>query len=186
MNLTYWRSFLIFEKDLDTTSRFIEICEDNYKAYSAQLSHILMGSSAEFDVVAKLACKILDPTSQANGINSYHNVINNKLPELFDVEVNLPRFGISFKPLQNWKKDIPPIWWIAHNKVKHHRDTHYQCANLENALHAVGGLLMMVAKLVHLEEMANTGTTMPTSQVIGRLSGSSEFIELPSSWYFDW
>jgi hypothetical protein len=186
MNLTYWRSFLIFEQDLEASSRFIEICTDNYNTYSAQLSHIIMGSSAEFDVVAKLACRILDPTNQGSGINSYQSVFESKIPEIFDVEVSLPRFGISFKPLENWRSKEPPAWWTAHNKVKHHRDTHYQSANLKNALYAVGGLLIVVTKLIHLEEMATAGSTIPVCQVVGRLSGSSEFIELPSSWYFEW
>ncbi len=186
MSTTYWRSFLIFEKDLETASRFIEIHPDNYMTYSSQLSHLLMGACAEFDVVCKLVCKALDPTKNASSINQYYEIIKDKAPELLGVETTLPRFGISFKPMENWGQGSPPFWWTAHNKVKHHRDTDFKSANLKNVLYSIGGLLIIVAKQMHLDEIEKIGSVIPVSQVLGRLSGSSEFIELPSSWYYEW
>jgi hypothetical protein len=65
-----------------------------------------------------------------------------------NIKVLLPRHGIELIPWSAWSKHKGiPIWWNAYNKIKHQRNAEYHHANLQNALNAVGGLLIMVLYL---------------------------------------
>lgn len=50
---------------------------------------------------------------------------------------------------ENWGHDLNPSWWTAYNNVKHHRDSHFQDATLENTINAVAGLFIMIWYLHH-------------------------------------
>ncbi|MCQ8129390.1 hypothetical protein [Methylomonas rivi] len=186
MNFTHWRYFVLIEKDLEKTSRYIEICEDNYSTYSNQIAHSLMASASEFDVLAKSICEKLNPTGTHGSINQYFETINAFAPDVLGTEISLPRFGISFSPLGDWKKGEPPGWWTAYNKVKHHRDTEFKMANLCNLLGSIGSLLIICAKFYHLEKAAEIGSDIAVSSALSDLDGSVGLVQLPSNWYYEW
>lgn len=46
-----------------------------------------------------------------------------RLPELVDLQVRLPRYGLRFKPWEEWKGNTRnPERWDSYNKVKHERN----------------------------------------------------------------
>lgn len=142
---THLNYFSCLEDDLLQLSRWIEFSADNESAYSIELARLLMTAAAEVDVVAQALCKAIDKKRDASSINVYQAVLMNAVPMLAQAEVEMPRFGMTFKPWSNWgEKDNPPDWWQGNNKVKHHRAEHFRQANLKNVLNATAALLILL------------------------------------------
>jgi hypothetical protein len=157
---SHWNYLLAIEGDLERLSRFIEFDERNFDCFSIEISRVLLTSGAEVDVVCKQICKKLNPSSSADRIHAYQNEILASYPTIPDFKVLLPRYGLTLTPWSNWNLPTnPPNWWIAYNKIKHHRDAEYHQANLQNALNAVGGLFIMVLYLY--KEKAENGELWP-------------------------
>lgn len=138
----HWNYFLAIETDLIKTARFIEFCEDNLQTYSTELAHILISASSEVDVILREICRIVDVNKNANNINDYREVIQEYLPNMINEPIFIHRYGLEFVPWENWNDNESPDWWRCHNKVKHQRNKHFDMANLQNALNAVGALLI--------------------------------------------
>lgn len=145
---THWNYYLAIEQDLMKISRFIEFCEENEKTYSIELAHILLAATSEVDVLLKEICKPLGTDNDA-GIQDYRKALQ-KSEELWSKNflrerVIIPRYNMILNPWENWQNGgiHVPNWWSANNKVKHHRSTNYNLANLQNALNAVAGLLLV-------------------------------------------
>jgi hypothetical protein len=161
----HWNYLLAIEDDLERLSRFIEFDEKNFDCFSIEITRILLASGAEVDVVCKQICKKLNSNSSADGINQYRKEILAAYPAIPDFEVLLPRHGLRLKPWTIWNDpNRKPIWWDAYTKIKHHRDTEYDRANLKNALNAVGGLFVMVLYLY--KEKAELGELAPSPQLL--------------------
>ena len=185
-NIIHWRYYLLIEQDIDQLSRYIEISKNNYSTYSTQIAHSLLGASAEFEVVIKAICKILDPGAEQGNINHWYETLSAHDHELLSTKVDMPMHGISLSPLADWRARVSPVWWTSYNKVKHHRDTEYNKANLENLLNAVSSLLIMVAKLRYLEMTLGATGNISKSVAMAELRGSKELFRLPQEWYFGW
>lgn len=140
--------FSCLEDDLLSLSRWIEFCAHNEAVYSIELARLLMTACAEVDVVARALCKAIAPDAKAESINAYQAVLMGALPLLSDAKVNMARFGMSFIPWANWvAPKLPPLWWMANNKVKHHRAENFHQASLKNVLNAVAGLVLLLLLL---------------------------------------
>ncbi|MBN1463175.1 MAG: hypothetical protein JXQ69_01120 [Paludibacteraceae bacterium] len=140
----HWNYFLAIENDLDKLSRYIEFSNENLLTYSIELTHILLSASSEVDVIMKQLCSLIAPSEHANNINDYKLIIQNNIPSLINEEITIDRFGLSFKPWINWEGTQNPDWWGSYNNVKHERNTHFNDANLQNTINAVGALLITV------------------------------------------
>lgn len=157
---THWNYFLALEKDLENLSRFIEFSEDNWTSYSLEMARIILAAAADVDVLLKSLCKRESPSVSAESINSYMNVINDKLPNIPAFEARLPRWGLNLIPWENWSRNAVPDWWTAYNKVKHHRGEHYPKANLHNTINAVAALYII--NLYFYKEQAENGELLPS------------------------
>lgn len=69
------------------------------------------------------------------------------------------RGGMILEPFREWASGVNPFWWQSYNRVKHHRNEHYNEANLKNAMYAVAGLFAIV--LYYLQVEARVGTLFP-------------------------
>jgi hypothetical protein len=155
----HWNYFLALEEDLSRLSRYLELTQDNFKAYSLELARILFAAASEVDVVAKRLCERIEGAADADSINKYRSAIAPAYPEFATATVSLPKFGLSLTPWEQWGKDQNPVWWTAYNKVKHHRHTDFEKANLKNALNAVAGLFVLL--LFFYENEAAAGGLAP-------------------------
>ncbi len=163
--LLHWSYLLAIERDLDQLSRFVEFDKKNFGCFSIEIARILLASGAEVDVVCKQICKIIDRNSKAKSVNKYRSEIVPALPRIPDFEILLPRFGLRLKPWDEWRNaDGTPLWWTAYNKIKHHRDSEYDKANLKNALNAVAGLYVVVLYLY--KDKAESGGLLPSPQLL--------------------
>ena len=136
----HWNYLLAIEHDLSELSRYIEFDENNFGCFSIEIARILLTSAAEVDVVCKQICKKIKPTLKTKDleklkIHGYRDTLKPAFPDIPQFEVLLPRFGLTLKPWSEWKKKKGvPLWWTAHNKVKHQRDSEYPRANLKMLL----------------------------------------------------
>ena len=162
-SLTHWNYFLALEDDLDRISRYIEFTTANYNCFSIELARTLLLASSEIDVVARQLCAKVAPEARAKNIDDFREVINTNCKSFSEVELYVPRHGLTLRPWDNWLNDANPDWWRAHNLVKHNRDQHYPEANLQNAINAVGALLVAV---IHLyPDAANAGGLAPNPRL---------------------
>lgn len=139
----HWNYFLALERDLEVVSRYVEFSSDNSDVYSIELAHLLFAAASEVDVIAKLLCKRLSPTAPRGNMDEYRPVLLGSLADLPTTEVFVPRYGLTFKPWENWAGRNNPDWWRSYNNVKHERDAHFREATLTNALNALGALLIL-------------------------------------------
>ncbi|EGU37398.1 hypothetical protein VIBRN418_07888 [Vibrio sp. N418] len=146
--------YLSLESDLEVCSKYVEFSEDNFRTYSVQFTKIIMAASAEIDTLAKEMCKIIDPSldpKSIRGIGKYAELILGKYPKLVNIEMSVPRYGLSFKPWGNWSKTESPSWWQGNNALKHDRVNNFQKANLENAIESLAALLALTL-YYHIEK----------------------------------
>lgn len=158
-SLIHWNYFLSIESDLQSLSRFVEPCVDNYETYSQELARLLLSSASEADVLLKGICEKVDPGCGANAIGAYEAVLRIHIPQLFDFKLQVPRWGLELSPWVSWTANRPPLWWTACNKVKHHRDTEYSRANLKNTLNSVAALFIL--NLYNYRDHAENATLLP-------------------------
>lgn len=173
--LHHWNFFLSLDQDVSRVARYIEPTPGNYSCYSLELARLLFAASSEVDVVAKQLCKKLAPDVSAENIAAYRKVMLANFPDFPLSQVEIPRFGIAFRPWEAWSSsDSPataknPPWWSAYNNVKHQRHTHFSDANLEHALQAVAGLFVLL--LYCYPEEAEHGRLSP-DPTLYRVSGN--------------
>jgi hypothetical protein len=141
----HWNYFLALERDLEVVSRYVEFTEANFRTFSIELAHILFAAASEVDVLSKLLCEKVSPGSlpEKPRIDQYRPILKKNFPDLPVIKVFVPRYGLSFKPWENWTGKNHPDWWQDYNKVKHSRHAHFERATLHNALNALGGLLIL-------------------------------------------
>ena len=162
---SHWNYFLAVERDLEVLSRFIEFDKRNFDCFSLEVARILLAASAEVDVVCKQICQVNDPKSSADNINAYRDEMIQHHPVISQFSVEIPRFGLTLCPWDEWKKPAGvPLWWTAYNKIKHQRNSHYDRANLKNAVNAVAGLF--VATLYLYPDQATHGELVPLPQLL--------------------
>ena len=158
MQRPHWQYFLSLVDDIDRLSRFVELAEDNFGAYSTECTRILLAAASEIDVVAKVLCEKISPGSKPHSIVGYGEILLPRYPQLPAIEISVPRVGLAMIPWRSWTTSTRPSWWQSYNAVKHERHNHAKDANLGNALHAVAGLCVLVSYLDY--DLIRTG--LPT------------------------
>lgn len=140
----HWNYFLALDADVERLARFVEFREDNFATYSIEMARLLLTAASEVDVVAKLVCKSCNEGSSAKNIEDYRRELSQAFSRIPDIEVTIPRYGLTLAPWSDWQNDKTPDWWSAYNRVKHERNAHFRKANLKNTLNAIGGLFVLL------------------------------------------
>jgi hypothetical protein len=181
----HWNYFLAIEKDLENVSRYIEFCENNLPTYSITLTHILLSASSEVDVIMKQLCSLVDKTTTTDNIDQYRSVIKKNLMSFIEEEISIERFGLNFKPWENWSNEINPKWCCSYNKVKHQRNNYFQEANLQNTLNAVGGLLISVIYYYKYAFSQEAGQEVIFKETTLQLEPESILMKMNPAYYYD-
>ncbi len=156
----HWSYFLALEEDLERLSRFVDFSA-NDETYSLEIARLLLSSSSEVDVVLRQLSKIYVEDSLASNINAYFPIVREHTDDFIKFEVTLPRYGLTLQPWSNWEENEPPLWWQAHNKVKHHRHEHFTKASLKNCLIAVAALYISVLYLLKAQGVDEEALQIP-------------------------
>lgn len=183
----HWNYFIALEKNLEDVSRYIEFCEENFDVYSIELAHLLFAASSEVDVVAKLLCELFNPKARRENINDYRSILLAELPDLSEIEVSINRYGLVFKPWDNWSDSNidNPLWWCSYNEVKHQRDVHFNKATLKNAINALGALLVLTY-YYYSYKLAPDGTkVLHPKDTTEELKPESMLLTLPEDYYYN-
>lgn len=183
-SMLHWNYFLAIEKDLENLSRYIEFDESNLKTYSIELTHILFSSSSEVDVVMKQLCNLIDPDKKVKNIDDYRNLIKIHSKDFINEEVIIHRYGLTYKPWVKWNEDINPDWWKSYNNVKHERNKHFIEANLQNAINAVGALLLTVVYYYKFAFSKEAGKQINFRDTIEKLVPKSSFMKINNFDYY--
>ncbi len=147
MTNEHWRYFLTLEEDIERTTRFVEPNPANYATYSLEFVRLILSICSEVEVVCKVLCERIKPARKVKNMNNYREVITRKYPKLHTSEISVDRFGLTFKPWEEWGTPINPAWWQEHQDVKHRRHKHFALANLRRCLEAAAGLFCLVLYL---------------------------------------
>jgi len=147
----HWHYFKTLVDDLEHSSRYVDICKDNFKTFSIEFARIMFAACSEIDVVAKILCDKVQPAAKAKNIDDYRDVISQFFPNLAAIELSMPSVGLDLIPWESWTQKRNPDWWKSYNNVKHKRNKHFEEANLENTIQSVGGLCVLVCYLYHVE-----------------------------------
>jgi hypothetical protein len=180
--LSHWNYFLALEADLKTISRYIEFHQSNFGTFSIGLAQIFQATCSEIDVVLKDLCETLSGRSVAN-INEYRDVVIKRAPGIISKKVSIPLHKLDFNPWKSWENGDTPDWWTSYNKVKHHRNTHYDHANLKNALNALSALYIVIYDLIRVYR-GKTETEFSANLIYKHLQPRQELLILEgeSTW----
>lgn len=159
----YWEYFLAIEDDLVKTSRYVEFHQDNESTYSIEFARILLASSSEVDVIAKLLYPPIykDGKEVRRTIVHHKTGITNRFSGFTRMNINVPKYGLTLQPWHDWLMNKTPFWWTSYNKVKHHRDQSYKEATLKNVLYSVAGLFCIVLYYYKHEKNISGFDTQP-------------------------
>lgn len=181
----YWNYFVAIEKDLEKLSRYIEFTKENLNVYSIELAHILLSASSEVDVVMKQLCELLDHSKTAKNINNYRTIIQNNVPLFINEEIHISRFGLLFKPWSCWAEMQNPDWWGSYNNVKHERNNYFKEANLQNAINAVGALLLANIYYYKYSFSKEENKDIRMKEVTNTLEGGCILLQANADYYYN-
>ena len=147
----YVRAFLLLQKDLLTIFDYIAAADTNLPAYSFRTHELLMRACIEVE-------------ANFNGIlrdNGYAKASNFNMSDFHKVEPTHRLSGYKVKvpywegaqsvrrPFASFKLEPgqkpSPNWYRAYNSTKHDRHENFANANLESALDAVAGLVVLLS-----------------------------------------
>lgn len=181
----HWNYYLAIESDLENMSRYIEFSNNNLNTYSIELTHILLSASSEIDVIMKQLCLLLDTNSSVSNINDYKSVITTNISDFVNEEISIDRYGLVYKPWINWLAQKNPDWWRSYNNVKHERNSHFHEANLQNAINAVGALLITVIYYYKYAFAQESGNDISFKETTRLLLPESSFLKINANYYYD-
>jgi len=162
---SYWQHFLALEADFAATSRYVEFSRLNFAAFSVEYAKLLLAVGSEVDVLCKLTCKSLDSSAKCKDINDYRACLIAHT-QIASEEVLIRRYDLAFRPWSDWALGKNPSWWASYNHVKHHRDSYFSEANLENCANAISGLFVIVLYCHKAEK--STASLKPYPMLLGR------------------
>ncbi len=145
----YWKYCLYIEHNLEVTSQYVEICENNYSTYSNEFAKIILLACSEIDVICKLLCKEIDSgilfDERNSNIRTYTSIILNRFPNIPDCELSNKLEHVMITPFTNWSNNPynTPEWWKDYQNIKHQRHQHFNKATLRNTLYSVAGLIIL-------------------------------------------
>lgn len=180
----HWNYFLAIEKDLENLARYIEFSNANLGTYSIELTHILLSASSEVDIIMKQLCTLVQSNVTTNNINEYKNVIQTQLATFINEEICIDRFGLSYKPWDNWNGTNNPDWWRSYNNVKHQRNNHFNEANLQNTINAVGALLLTVIYYYKYSFTNEAQHEISFRETTRLLQPNSSFMRINADYYY--
>jgi hypothetical protein len=145
-----WGYFVALEADFARCARYVELAEPNFKTFSIEFAKILLAAGSEVDV----ACRTLSALrgEKTEKIDQHRRCLLRHFGQLPTVAVHVPRYQLRSLPWEAWATGENPTWWTAYNKVKHFRHENYALANLENALDALAGLMVLTLYLHRLRQ----------------------------------
>ena len=139
---TYWRSYLLLEKDAISLENTVSFHRDNLNTFGLKIYNLLFLSCNLFETMAKEVCG----NFESNMVVWRENpIIRNISRHTYTV---MP-MGYEFRPFGSFAETDPgnrsPQWWRDYNSVKHNL-LNLHLATLDNMLQSLcsAGILVTV------------------------------------------
>lgn len=139
-NNLYWRCFLALEKDFLNTLETVEFNQKNYQTFSIKYRSIILQAGSEIETQCKLICGI--PLDEFANMEIYRNYLNEHHAGFQLNHVQIPLHNIILQPWLGLEADQAPSFWKNYQAVKH--QGLLEKATLENALHSLAGLFLIL------------------------------------------
>lgn len=130
----YWSQYISIEKEFTSTLYYLPIDVINENSYSQAYAKLMLEIGSEIDIIFKDYCLTIDPSFRKNysTIVRYKNCISNMVPDFIQQIVYVKNCNINLQPWIEWNGSLDaPLWWKAHNKIKHERTTKVKIGNSE-------------------------------------------------------
>ena len=144
-NPPHWNYYLILERDLERTFRFVEPVDSQLDVYSDEFARIILIASTEIENAFNGLAKTIVPASSPSNIGEYCSTVTGRFPNFASMEMLMPRFSREFSPWSGWTTTSAPDWWsMGYNKIKHNRVEHPNAPTMRRAIDAVGALQVVL------------------------------------------
>ncbi len=152
----HWEKFKILETELSTVSRYINICEDNYKTHSSELSALILRTCTEVEIIRKRMTDKEDNGKAASRLFELY-------PDISNVETLLPLWSMRFKPWESLPKNKPD-WWNAYGEIKHDNKLSILAGNLKFFLKSLSALYVL---LIYYDRFLHSHKDVDNNDCIG-------------------
>jgi hypothetical protein len=140
------RVFHDLQDDLEEFCRYLRPEPEHLNVFSTKLWGIILRACAEIDSqLNALLDELNGPAKDERTIRDYIACENNLRLSSFTLSLRggPPRLFAPFESFAASPSKVPD-WWTDYNSVKHRRLNSLKKATLENAIHAVGGLYVVL------------------------------------------
>lgn len=161
----HWEKFKILEADLTTVSRYISICEDNYKTHSSELSALILRTCTEIEIIRKRMTDKEDNGKAASRLFELY-------PDISNVETLLPLWSLRFRPWESLPQNKPD-WWNAYGEIKHDNKLSILAGNLNFFLKSLSALYVL---LIYYDRFLHSHKDVDNNDCIGFEYASIESI----------
>lgn len=142
------RAFHILSSDLIKLLDYVEPSDQNISTYSHKVYELILRASTEFESNCKLILESngFQPSRNLK-IKDYFKI--NEACKLNEYEVIFNAWSpapLNLKPFSVWNTNIftPLTWYQNYNKVKHHRDSEFSLANIENLMNSISAVFVLL------------------------------------------
>jgi hypothetical protein len=148
----HWQYFNMLYRDVEKSFEYVQPADVHLKVYSLKYYEYLLRACTEFESVCKSELFRAGLAKEGDWLNikDYAKLETHYERKLSSYEVGF-RFDTMYfvRPLGPWASNDSLLWYQSYNFVKHHRAAELSHASLENVLHALAGLfvVLLAAKL---------------------------------------
>lgn len=158
----HWQYFKMLYRDVEKSFEYVHPTGEHLQVYSVKYYEYLLRACTEFESVCKselFRAELAKPDEWLN-IKDYSKLEAHYDRKLSSYEVGF-RFDLIYfvRPLGAWSDQHSLSWYQSYNAVKHHRAAELGHASLNNVLHALAGLfvVLLAAKLCPAGNLAFGG-----------------------------
>ncbi len=140
---TYWKQYLLIEKEFINTSEYVSLDTDNFDTYSPIYLKLILEIGSEIDNVFKEICCLRRKAK----IGDYVKTVLAKYPSITGQSVSVKDSNIVVRPFDGWNSTQPSqslTFWEKYNNIKHERIINYKHASLSTSIHSLGGLFILL------------------------------------------
>lgn len=148
----HWQYFKMLYRDIERSFEYVQPTNEHLKVYSFKYYEYLLRACTEFESVCKNELFRAGLVKEGDWLNieKYATLETYYERKLSSYEVGFRFDTIYFvRPLGSWATTHSLSWYQSYNAVKHHRAAELSHASLNNVLHALAGLfvVLLAAKL---------------------------------------
>jgi hypothetical protein len=175
----YVRAFVLLLKDLQDVLDYVEPADRNLCCYSYRIHELLLRACVEVEANCKaiLTENCYTKSSDLN-MNDYSKI--NVSHRLSSYELRMPFWHgtrSTRRPFSPWATGGGLPWYQAYNATKHDRHESFDLATLEQAIDAMGGLVVLISSQFYTYDFGPGNNYMT-------LAGSSDGMESSIGGYF--